>query len=370
MKIETEYGTLYLTPEEYIQLMAETERLKNVGLSESNKGRPIIPDISNMGDHEKGYLLGIVEEATPEQHKEKSDADKTGNKPVEGNCEGAKESNQAEGSHEEVNEESKPEEYTLEECLRAFEEDCIKGGSTSKSATIYKNAIKKTLLDIGKIAREITKEDIFRELGGDHAISRRYVYNKFCEFMLKTYCVELPKFSIAEYKASDFYMAESFGEALTKQEIIRMYKKFEGDPRKELMFELLIVTGLGAYGITQIKRCDAEKYVARLHRFEENYIFGRTIVGSPCMNKYLSKRNDNNAYLFAGLNKKTGSISGPDWWTYPNNVGDGSLDSSRIADAMNRAARRTKIKDNSRIMKKIMETSRKWREENGYLEEA
>lgn len=237
-------------------------------------------------------------------------------------------------------------------------------GRTDRTIQQYKAELERFFREVQKSPLEITSDDIKLFLAKKEVrdnVSKVYqcnilrVLSSFYQWMIKEeYLLKNPMNKIDEIKVPKIKK-----DAFTETQIEQMRMNFEDDLRLMCIFELLLSTWCRVSEIAQIKMSDISETM------ENILIHGKGSKDRICyinarakiiMQKYLSERQDENAYLFPNckikvtdtkclisVECKKRKVNPKDWWKEKDLVGDGHIDKSVIETMIRKLGKRSGV---------------------------
>lgn len=237
-------------------------------------------------------------------------------------------------------------------------------GRTDRTIQQYKAELERFFREVQKSPLEITSDDIKLFLAKKEVrdnVSKVYqsnilrVLSSFYQWMIKEeYLLKNPMNKIDEIKVPKVKK-----DAFTETQIEQMRMNFEDDLRLMCIFELLLSTWCRVSEIAQIKLSDISETM------ENILIHGKGSKDRICyinarakiiMQKYMSERQDENAYLFPNCKIKVNDtkclisveckkrkVNQKDWWKEKDLVGDGHIDKSVIETMIRKLGKRSGV---------------------------
>ena len=237
-------------------------------------------------------------------------------------------------------------------------------GRTDRTIQQYKAELERFFREVQKSPLEITSDDIKLFLAKKEVrdnVSKVYqsnilrVLSSFYQWMIKEeYLLKNPMNKIDEIKVPKVKK-----DAFTETQIEQMRMNFEDDLRLMCIFELLLSTWCRVSEIAQIKLSDISETM------ENILIHGKGSKDRICyinarakiiMQKYMSERQDENAYLFPNCKIKVNDtkclisveckkrkVSPKDWWKEKDLAGDGHIDKSVIETMIRKLGKRSGV---------------------------
>lgn len=231
--------------------------------------------------------------------------------------------------------------------LQAFYREVMRKNSTSTART-YSLYMSTMFHDIGKEIEDITAQDVEeytreKEKQTSEAKCSKHcsAYNYFRKFMRLEYNIMLPKLTYYPVRSSKV-------NPLTQGEIKKL-EEMGDDIRENFLMALYIETDLTVKELSQIKLCNVYLGNGSIQMYGDN---ARTIFldkeTAKMMRDYMAMRrglcNDRNEYLFAAPKDKYDKSG--NWWHVADRVGENPISIDTVYTTIERIGKCAGIQDN------------------------
>ena len=238
-------------------------------------------------------------------------------------------------------------------------------GRTERTIENYGNTLNRFFREAQKSPLDITSDDIKFYLATKEVRDGvGKVYQKHISRVLSSFyqwmCREEYILKNPMNKVDDIKLPKVKKEAFTETQVEQLRFAIGDDLRVMCMFEMLLSTWCRVSELAQIKisELSEDRTTVLVHgKGSKDRICYINARAKLCLLGYLSKRQDNNEYLFAESNYRIGSsgekaiavrcekakIKPREWWTEKELVGKGHVDKANIEIQLRRLGRRAGV---------------------------